>query len=153
MYEFTINELRANEDIPFELLLLADPSPKAIRKYITDGEMFVGRANGEVVGVIVLVDRGASADEVINVAVDEAYQGRGIGNKLIRYAMAYTKCKGKNYLEIGTGNSSLGQLALYQKLGFRIVGVDQDFFMRNYDEVIYENGIQCVDMIRLSMNL
>jgi hypothetical protein len=44
-------------------------------------------------------------------------------------------------------------LALYQKCGFRIVGVDLDFFIRHYPEKIYENGIQCRDMIRLSLDL
>ena len=50
---------------------------------------------------------------------------------------------------IGTGNSSISQLALYQKMGFRIAGVDVDFFTRNYPEEIIENGIHCRDMIRL----
>ncbi|MED2175925.1 GNAT family acetyltransferase, partial [Bacillus thuringiensis] len=31
--------------------------------------------------------------------------------------------------------------------------VDKDFFLRNYNEEIYENGIQCMDMIRLTQNL
>ncbi|WCN36270.1 hypothetical protein [Aneurinibacillus uraniidurans] len=36
-------------------------------------------------------------------------------------------------VEIGTGNSSIGQLALYQKCGFRIIGVDRDFFIKHYN--------------------
>lgn len=54
---------------------------------------------------------------------------------------------------VGTGNSSLDQLAFYQKGGFRICGVDRDFFVQNYDQQIVENAIQCLDMIRLSMEL
>ena len=34
-----------------------------------------------------------------------------------------------------------------------LIGVDIDFFIRHYDEEIIENGIQCRDMIRLSMDL
>ncbi|MGX8177137.1 GNAT family N-acetyltransferase [Exiguobacterium artemiae] len=56
-------------------------------------------------------------------------------------------------IEIGTGNSSIGQLALYQKCGFRIVGVDLNFFLRHYEEDIIENGIRCTDMIRLSQDV
>lgn len=56
-------------------------------------------------------------------------------------------------LMIGTGNSSINQLALYQKCGFRVIGVERDFFINNYDEPIFENGIQCVDMIRLSIEI
>ena len=63
------------------------------------------------------------------------------------------KKKGYKKIEIGTGNSSLGQLALYQKCGFRITGIDIDFFIRCYQEEIFENGIQCRDMIRLTQYL
>jgi ribosomal protein S18 acetylase RimI-like enzyme len=56
-------------------------------------------------------------------------------------------------LEVGTGNSSIGQLALYQKCGFRITGIDYNYFIRHYDEPIFENGIPCRDMIRLAIDL
>lgn len=36
---------------------------------------------------------------------------------------------------------------------FRITGIDRDFFIRHYDEEIFENGIQVIDMIRLSQDL
>jgi len=68
-------------------------------------------------------------------------------------AIQVAKTKGYKTIEIGTGNSSLGQLALYQKCGFRIVGVDRDFFVRHYQDEIFENGIQCRDMVRLSQDL
>lgn len=55
---------------------------------------------------------------------------------------------GAHALMIGTGNSSLAQLRLYQRLGFRIVSIVPDFFA-NYPEPIYENGILCRDMVRL----
>nr|WP_084135835.1 N-acetyltransferase [Jeotgalicoccus psychrophilus] len=56
-------------------------------------------------------------------------------------------------IEGGTRNSSIGQLALYQKCGFKITGVDKSFFIRNYEEEILENGIQCRDIIRLTQKL
>lgn len=56
-------------------------------------------------------------------------------------------------MEIGTGNSSIAPLILCQKCGFRITGIDRDFFIRHYSEEIFENGIQCKDMIRLSKDL
>jgi ribosomal protein S18 acetylase RimI-like enzyme len=85
--------------------------------------------------------------------VREAFQGRGIGKKLIQFAMDQAREKNAKTIEIGTGNSSVGQLLLYQKCGFRITGIDRDFFIRHYPEKIYENGIQCRDMIRLSLDL
>lgn len=68
-------------------------------------------------------------------------------------AIQTAKSKGYKTIEVGTGNSSIGQLALYQKCGFRITGIDMDFFIKHYPEEIFENGIQCRDMVRLSQYL
>lgn len=91
--------------------------------------------------------------ELVNIAVAEARQGQGLGKRLVLHAIEQAKLLGYRTLEIGTGNSSVGQLALYQKCGFRITGVDRDFFLRHYDEPIFENGIQVIDMVRLSQDL
>jgi hypothetical protein len=55
-------------------------------------------------------------------------------------------------LWVGTGNSSLSQLALYQKCGFRIREIESGFF-ESYPEPIVENGIRCIDMVRLRVDL
>ena len=83
----------------------------------------------------------------------EDQQGKGFGKQLVIDAIEVAKSRGYRTIEIGTGNSSIGQLALYQKCGFRITGVDIDFFIRHYPEEIFENSIQCRDMIRLSQDL
>jgi hypothetical protein len=44
-------------------------------------------------------------------------------------------------------------MLLYQKCGFRIVGVDLDYFRIHSKERIIENGIECRDMIRMEMIL
>ncbi len=48
--------------------------------------------------------------------------------ELVMDTIKVDKTKRYKTIEIGTGNSSIGQLALYQKCGFRIIGVDMDFF-------------------------
>ena len=45
--------------------------------------------------------------------------------------------------------TSLGQLYLYQKCGFRVFEFDQDFFTIHYDDEIIENHLILKDMIRL----
>ena len=77
----------------------------------------------------------------------------GIGKKLILYSIEKAREEKAKIIEIGTGNSSINQLLLYQRCGFRITGIDRDFFVSHYKEEIYENGIQCRDMIRLSLDL
>lgn len=54
-------------------------------------------------------------------------------------------------IEIGTGNSSIQELALYQKCGFRLKEIIHDYFVDNYDEPIFENSIQCRDMVLLQL--
>lgn len=89
----------------------------------------------------------------MNIAIAEAYQGQGIGKQVLVEVIAIAKNRGAKTLEVGTGNSSLDQLAFYQKAGFRVIGVERDFFVRNYPEEIIENGIRCQDMIRLAVDL
>ncbi|MEG6591122.1 GNAT family N-acetyltransferase [Paenibacillus barengoltzii] len=149
-----IRLLEDHEEVPLDLLLLADPSQEMIEEYLQRGQCYVGLDEREqIIAVIVLLPTRPGTLEIVNIAVREAFQGRGIGKKLIQFAMDQAREKNAKTIEIGTGNSSVGQLLLYQKCGFRITGIDRDFFIRHYPEKIYENGIQCRDMIRLSLDL
>jgi ribosomal protein S18 acetylase RimI-like enzyme len=148
-----IRKLTQGEKLPMELLLLADPSEEIVMEYVNRGECFVAEQEQNFVGVYVLLPTRPETIELVNVAVAEEQQGRGIGKQLVLDAIKTARTKGCKTIEVGTGNSGIGQLALYQKCGFRIVGVDLDFFIRHYPEEIYENGIQCRDMIRLSLSL
>lgn len=148
-----IRKLRKGEKLPMELLLLADPSSEIVEKYITKGECFIAEFGHQTLGVYVLLPTRPQIVELVNVAVIEDQYGKGIGKQLVLDAVRVAKTKGYKTIEIGTGNSSVGQLALYQKCGFRIIGIDTDFFIRHYSENIFENGIQCRDMIRLSQDL
>lgn len=147
-----IRKMSAGEVPPLELLLSADPSIDKIYEYLRTGDCYVAE-EGEVVGVYVLAPIGEETVEIMNVAVAEMEQGKGIGKRLVLDAIEKAKQADYQKIVIGTGNSSIHQLALYQKCGFRITEIDQNFFIRNYEEEIYENGIRCVDMIRLSLPL
>lgn len=138
---------------PWDLLLLADPSRNKVESYLSQGDCYVALIDSSVVGVFVLLEIEARVVELMNIAVSPIYQGKGLGKLLLHETIAVARRNGFRHLEVGTGNSSLDQLAFYQKGGFRICGVDRDFFVRNYDQQIVENGIQCLDMIRLAMDL
>ncbi|TGM60206.1 GNAT family N-acetyltransferase [Leptospira adleri] len=138
---------------PWELLLSADPSKELVKEYLKRGICYVARSKTETVGIFVLIYTRPETMELVNVAVEERFQGKGIGKTLVLNAISKAKDLKMKVLEIGTGNSSLSQLALYQKCGFRISGIDRDFFLKHYKEPIYENGIRCTDMIRLHIDL
>lgn len=148
-----IRKLNPNEQPPYDLLLLADPSQKLVEDYLQRGQCFIGSTNDQIVGVYVLLPTRPETVELVNVAVDERQQNKGFGKQLVKHAIQISKELGFRTIEVGTGNSGVGQLALYQKCGFRITGIDRDFFIRHYDEEIFENGIQVIDMIRLSQDL
>jgi ribosomal protein S18 acetylase RimI-like enzyme len=161
--ELTIRRLTLGEPPPWELLLLADPSRPRVEAYLAAGLCYVAalaepmpgtkRAEDAIIGVFVLAATRPHVCELMNIAIAESHQGRGWGKQLVRAAIAEARRLGAESLEVGTGNSSLRQLALYQKCGFRIVGVERDFFKKEYEVDIYENGIRCLDMIRLSLSL
>jgi ribosomal protein S18 acetylase RimI-like enzyme len=145
-----IRRLHIDEEPPYQLLLSADPSREIVQEYIKRGECFVAEIGHEIIGVYVLLPTRPGTVELVNIAVAQYMQGRGLGKQLVMDAVKRAKSKGFKTIEVGTGNSSISQLALYQKCGFRITGVDSDFFIRHYQEKIFENGIQCRDMVRLS---
>jgi ribosomal protein S18 acetylase RimI-like enzyme len=161
--DLAVRRLTPGEPPPWELLLLADPSRPRVEAYLAAGCCHVAalteplpgaeRAGDAIIGVFVLAATGPRVYELMNIAVAERCQGRGWGKQLVHAAIAEARRLGAESLEVGTGNSSLQQLALYQKCGFRIVGVERDFFKEGYGAEIYENGIRCLDMIRLSLPL
>ncbi|MEC0230769.1 GNAT family N-acetyltransferase [Paenibacillus alba] len=148
-----IRKLKLGEEPPMDLLLLADPSASIVLGYLQRGECYLAEMNGHLAAAYVILPTRPETIELVNIAVAEDQQGKGIGKQLILHAIEQAKALGFSTMEVGTGNSSIGQLALYQKCGFRIVSVDRDFFIRHYAEDIVENGIACRDMIRLAQDL
>ncbi len=151
--DWTIRQLPQDEKPPMDLLLLADPSEQNIAQYIFESEVYVAVENQNVIGVYVLKEVTPGKVELMNVAVAETHQGKGIGKALVLHAVGRAKLHGMRSIEIGTGNSSIQQLALYQKCGFRLKEIVPDYFNTNYAEPIFGKGIQCRDMVRLQLNL
>ncbi|QLQ82241.1 hypothetical protein HG537_0G04960 [Torulaspora globosa] len=133
----------------YDLLLDADPSKEAVSKYLQRSFCFEARRNIDLVGVLILLPTRPETVEIVNIAVSEAFQQQGIGTQLLEFALKWASENNYRIVEIGTGSTSFGQLYLYQKCGFRIVGVDSDFFIRNYKEPIFENKLRLLDMVRL----
>ena len=144
-----IRLLNDGANLPMNLLLEADPSEELVREYCSNGFVYESAVDDELMGVYVLLPLTDGIVEIKNIAVAEDARGQGYGKRLIQHALSEAERLGFGNVEIGTGNSSVDQLMLYQKCGFRIDSIDRDFFTRNYPEPIFENGIHCRDMIRL----
>ncbi|MBM7613800.1 GNAT family N-acetyltransferase [Alkaliphilus hydrothermalis] len=147
-----IRKLAPGSNIPQKLLLMADPSTESINDYLDRGEIYGAFIEEGIVGVYLILKTRPFTLELVNVSVEESFQGKGIGKLLVMDAIIIAKGSDAKTIEVGTGSSSIGQLALYQKCGFRITAIDKDFFIRHYSDEIFENGIQCLDMIRLAID-
>ncbi len=141
------------EEIPWDLLLDADPSRSRVESYLSDSLTRITKYDDAVVGVYALQRHDATTFELMNIAVAQSYRRSGLGRRLLGHAIGLAESKGARAIDAGTGNSSFAALRFYQRAGFRVVGVVPDFFTKNYDEPIVEDGIACVDMIRLRLEL
>ncbi len=141
------------EELPWELLLEADPSRSRIESYLDDELTRVAKLDDAVIGVYALKRHDATAFELMNIAVAQSHRGTGLGRRLLGHAIGLAESKGARVIDVGTGNSSFDALRFYQRAGFRIVGVLPNYFIDNYDAPIFENAIQCIDLIRLRLTL
>jgi ribosomal protein S18 acetylase RimI-like enzyme len=150
----TIERLSHNEPIPYDLLLSADPDKHMIETYIHDSIVYVTRdTSGRIIGIIAYLPLSTETVEIKNIAVHQHYQNQGIGTRLIKETLQYIKHRSYSKVIIGTGNTSVKQLRLYQKLGFRIKEKIEGFFTENYPFPIEENGSICKDKIVLEMDI
>lgn len=148
-----IRELEKTDEIPYALLLVADPSKENIDTYIFDSIIYEASSSGQTIGYYVLYAVDNEIIEIKNIVIAEEHQGKGLGTILLNDALEKSGAKGFKKIIIGTGNSSVGQLYLYQKVGFRITNIKLNFFSEHYHEPIFENGIACRDMIVLTKEL
>ena len=90
--------------------------------------------------------------EILYIAMVQAYRGRGYGKACIEQIRDEAQHRHTDSLIVGTANSSLGNIAFYQKCGFRIDSIRKDFF--SYKPApVYEDGIQIRDMLMLRMEI
>ena len=147
-----IQEIEQGRERFLDLLLLADPSVELVQQYLAEGHLFVFYERGEACGVGHLIPQTTTIMEVKNMAVKEEAQGRGYGKRLLQYALDFCQRQGYEKVRVGTGNSSINNLAFYQKAGFRFLSIRRNFFTEHYDEPIFEHGIHCRDMILLEVD-
>ena len=130
-----------------ELLLLADEEIQMIEKYLYRGEMFALYDNS-LKSVCVVTQESGGVCELKNIATDEKWQGKGYGSKLLNHIFSHYKGKYTSML-VGTGDISW-IIEFYQTNGFRLSHRIQNFFTDNYDQPMFEEGVQLVDMVYLS---
>jgi ribosomal protein S18 acetylase RimI-like enzyme len=138
------------------LLLLADESLEQVRSYMHGGELyaFVG-PDAVAVGIVLTLPEEQNSVELKAVAVDPTQQNRGIGRRMLAAVIEELRRRGVQRAIVGTANAGIGQLAYYQKAGFRLLRIERDFFSpaRGYPAVMEDNGIRLRDMVWMDQEL
>ena len=81
----------SKEAIPKSLLLLADPSESQIDAYVQRGYTYIAKQEERIIGVYVLLETRPRTMEIMNIAVVEHLQGKGIGKQLLSHAVETAK--------------------------------------------------------------
>lgn len=137
-------------DVPMDLLLLADPSEDKVHAYLSRSKCFVASCNGTVLGACVVQPIRPGVNELMNIAIQPNHQKSGHGSALLKWVIDFFRKSGAIQMEVGTGTFG-HQLAFYQRHGFRVTSIDRDFFVKNYPAPIFENDMQHLDMLRLTL--
>lgn len=128
-----------------DLLLLADEQEDMVDRYLERGDMFVLDDQG-VKAEGVFTKEGDGVYELKNLAVSPDYQRRGYGRALIQFF--WDHCPDCRVLYVGTGDCP-SSLTFYRRCGFAESHRVKDFFTDNYDHLMFEDGVQLVDMVYL----
>ncbi|MEO7910527.1 MAG: GNAT family N-acetyltransferase [Roseiflexaceae bacterium] len=144
----TIRQAHPNEiETLIPVLLQAEESERALRwglKNLVDA-VYRADADGVMVGAATMQWR-SDPCEIMELAVAPERHSQGIGRAIVAWLIDEARRRGKTAVLVGTANSSIGNIAFYQKVGFRMDHVRKDYF-RYYREPHYENGIQIRDML------
>ncbi|MBC2330138.1 GNAT family N-acetyltransferase [Listeria swaminathanii] len=143
-----------SQPVPLHLLLEADPSAKQIATYFDKSHVFQLVHADNIIGIVCLLPLNEQQLEIMNIAVSSEYRNQGIGKQLLEKAVDYAVQNHFSEIIVKTGNSSIDQLAFYQKNGFRMQQIMPNYFVEHYpDQTIIENGIACLDQIILSKEI
>jgi ribosomal protein S18 acetylase RimI-like enzyme len=87
---------------------------------IAHSDVYVLASRSEIAGLLVL----KAQDQALlieNVAVDPAFQGQGLGRRLMAFAERYAREHGLRELRLYTNEVMVENLAFYRRLGFEEV--------------------------------
>ncbi|PKG22449.1 GNAT family N-acetyltransferase [Niallia nealsonii] len=132
---------------------MADESEEIVKGYMEEGTLFaIKNEENDTIGCMLIIDFCENAWEIKNIAIIPEFRGKGHGKACIQHILQLAKKMEKERVVVGTANSSIENIAFYQKCGFRFFEIKKNFFV-DYPETIVENGIYAIDMIYFEYKL
>ncbi len=125
---------------PYAPLIGRTPMPMLAdyRDAVRDHDTWVLEADGGIVGVIELVDRGDHL-WIENVAIQPGWQGRGLGRRLLGHAEDEARRLGRGEVGLLTNERYVDNIAMYTRYGYREthrmphLGTDLVYFRKPLD--------------------
>ena len=115
--------------------------PNVVGSDVAGEEVIVAELDGRIVGYVTMEDRGEEL-ELVNIDVRRAYQGRGIGSRLVQFLEQRAVREGKGALTLGTSRNAEGvawkSLGWWQKLGYTVTGEEQNAWTKSIGEGVRE---------------
>jgi GNAT superfamily N-acetyltransferase len=133
------------------LLIAAEPSERALRwglAHLTD-VTYRAELGGELVGAANMQWRDDPC-ELMELAVAPGRRGQGLGRQIVAWLLDEARRRGKRAMLVGSTNAAIGNIAFYQRCGFRMHEVRRDYFSyyeRHSGGPVFEHGIQVRDML------
>lgn len=140
-------------DLLVELLREADEDMARIREAVESSAntAYLATAADTPIGAAVVCWQ-PDESEIIYIAVQPEYRGQGYGKAMIASILDMGRQQGVKAVLVGTANSSLENIAFYQKCGFRMDSVRKNYFAY-FTSPVYDNGILIQDMLVLRCDL
>ncbi|WP_282076032.1 GNAT family N-acetyltransferase [Maribacter aquivivus] len=90
------------------------------------GFIFMGLWNNEPVGCFALIKKTDNRYELGKMAVDKTYHGLQIGQKMLAYAITFSKNKNLETLELYSSTKLDTALHIYKKFGFKNIPLEDN---------------------------
>lgn len=112
--EFWISQTFVLEDADHKVL--DDPRGQILDQ---GGEICIAELDGKVVGCCALLNIGTAEYELAKMTVSTTARGRGIGRKLLQFAIDLARKTGATRLYLESNTKAVDAVHLYEELGFR----------------------------------
>lgn len=96
---------------------------------------------GNVIGYVCLMSLFEEA-QILNIAVLQSRQGRGVARMLLEHAFSLALEKGAETMSLEVRASNITAISLYKKLGFTRVGIRTGYYESMEDAILMEKPLK-----------
>jgi GNAT superfamily N-acetyltransferase len=108
--------------------VLGNPDKNIIQK---GGFIFFAKKDGEIAGTFALIREKDDEYELAKMAVGEDYQGKGIGQAMLRFSIDHARKLGAGKLVLFSNTRLQPAIHLYKKFGFTEVPLESSAYQRS----------------------